>query len=285
MSRYESIFANIPVSVQENPLVRSELFGSTALLDKLIISLKSRSNSNTLSKKYIERFRSSDDALRNLLSSWESSFVGDYHVFHAWLNVQRKKLRIVAINTQVDDYIKGAELRIFEAQRLERELIKDSSAIQTELDSILTIFTPTLEEAFADIDDTVKNSSVSDHRPSESAGVNDEIFRLAREKYNYLLKKLIPKMRQLKKECDDLSQKLTVYSSTHPHVTSSEFRDRWEKCITTLSSISSKLTARSDSIVSSPTYNNLMILLASEKSSKRPRINAKSNDSDYDEWF
>lgn len=254
---------------------------SSRFLDTMTRSLTERRRATHHSSRFSERFRGCDSDLLNLISQWESSFASVYPVFDAWVKLQRKTLPIPDLATEIETHLESFELQIFEFTSRRNDLIRESRTAQTELDSILTIFTPSLEEAFANVDDESTWTAPSDDsRLHEVIGANDELFTVARQKYNYLLKKLIPQMSKLKDECDAV--KVKISTQTHSD-------DRWNKCLKNLVDISKSLDDQIKSISSSSTYNNLMVLLASQGGSgqvaKRFRGKEDERDKEYDDWF
>jgi hypothetical protein len=275
---------NILKLVRSDLSARASLLGSSLLLDKMIRSLTSRRRSTTHSQKFADRFREADSSLLDLITRWESSYASDFPVFHAWVKLQRARLPIKEIGIEGQKQLEHVELQVFDFLRRKEDLIRDSRVAQTELESILTIFTPSLEEAFANISDDVSDTA-PDHRLQEAIGTNDELFSVARQKYNYLLKKLIPQMSSLINECNVVNQGIAGYSESHPNISD----DRWKKCLRSLADISNSLEENTKRILSSSTYNNLMVLLASQESTrprpKRPRAPDKDEDKEYDDWF
>ena len=274
-------FVNISKIVRSDIASRSSLLKSSLYLDKLIRSLSDRRNAKHHAQVYADRFRECDEILLRLISEWEFLYASQFPVFDAWVKLHRKTLNIPDLFVEEEHQIEQLELQVFEFLNRRNDLIRESRGTQTELDSILTIFTPSLEEAFANVDDEPTGTLQNDHRPHESIGTNDELFAVARQKYNYLLKKLIPQMQKLKIECDSVMERV---HGLRPQNTN----DRWQKCLKNLSEISHSLDVQMKKISSSSTYSNLMVLLASQGSEregqKRPRKNDE-DDKDYDEWF
>jgi hypothetical protein len=181
-------------------------------------------------------------------------------------------------------HLEHIELKVFDIAERERVVLRESGSVESELDSIVTIFTPTLEEAFAHVDD----DPLTDPHLRESPGTNDELFRVAREKYNYLLKKLIPRMSNLVDECELAIRDMTTYAATHPAILGKPTVERWNKCSNTLSNISTSLQSKSRNILASGTYSNLMVLLASTQEAKpvkRSRPEDPNIDKEYEDWF
>jgi hypothetical protein len=260
------------------------LFGSSTLLDKTVCSLLLRRKSTTKSGSYLYRFSECDQVMLDLLSTWESQYAHDYPIFHAWIKLQRKRLPIREISENVSIQVERSELKVFDIVKRKDDLSRESQSVETELDSILKIFTPTLEEAFANID----AEPLTDHHLHESVGTNDDLFRVAREKYNYLLKKLIPRMSKLVEECESTVHDMSKFEESYPTVRSEPTGERWNKCKKSLLDISASLQRQSRNISSSSTYSNLMVLLASKeqgKPVKRHRPEDPNMDKEYEDWF
>jgi hypothetical protein len=185
-----------------------------------------RRSKKTFSEAFLLRFSQCDQDLLDLLSKWEAQYAPEYPIFHAWIKLQRKRLPIKEATEFVRMHLEHIELKVFDIAERERVVSRESASVESELNSILTIFTPTLEEAFAHVND----DPLTDPHLHESPGTNDELFLVAREKYNYLLKKLIPRMSNLVVECESGIRDMCSYAAAHPAILGESTVERWNKC-------------------------------------------------------
>jgi hypothetical protein len=237
---------------------RESLFSRKDSLRLLTKSYTAR-RSKSLATSTRKRFEAPDLLLLEMLSNWESDFGAAYPIFSAWLAHERK--RGVEIPLKAEENLKREEssklissVRVAELDQTKRE----TSNVFRELEELLQSFTPGLEEIFADIEETDPGSQLK-YEPREVKGENDELYNYARERFDYLTKKLIPRLETLVKDLD----------SQHP---------------------SGKEGAQLlSSIQNSSTYLNFLMLL-----SKFKRVNGDGNkkkkkltgtDPEYEEWF
>ena len=129
---------------------------------------------------------------------------------------------------------------------------------------LLETFTPDLERAFADISDSnvVPGSVV----PEEVEGVNDDLFAEARRRFDFLTKKLIPRLTKVVSELSTLAEGNQAAADG---------------------------TRLIYSVQNSPTYLNFLLLLSREKRknktvttpTKKRRRDAEDDNHEYDDWF
>lgn len=164
---------------------RETLFGNQNLLNKLTRAALQRKKA-TLQDVYRKRFSICDEKLCEILSKWESLYGEFFPVFFVWLNAQR--LRGLSIQS-----VSGAQtersVNDFKLLEVKTELLAKISATERELCELILAFTPSIEEVFDDLNEMIPSSA-----PREQEGVNEVLFESAREKFNFLVRKLIPRL-------------------------------------------------------------------------------------------
>jgi len=177
--------------LQESRIDRELLLSSKGLLSLLTTSLMKRNSCKT--SKYIRnRFEAADSKLISMLTNWECDFGESFPVFQSWLAHQRKLGLSIPNTKQVTTAI--GETNRMEIAIAEGEMVtvsKEISQSVANLERLLELFTPTLEEAFCE--DNLRRHTTSD-RLREELGENEELFRAAREQFNYLNKKLLDRI-------------------------------------------------------------------------------------------
>ena len=249
------------------------LFSDKALLTRLLASCATRRR-KLLSAASKKRFDAADALLLSTLSEWDRLYSPTFPVLHGWVTYQR------GIGTPIpdeqqdrDDAMRRRAIDLF---KLQEELSRVTASIKSELaelSQLIEMFTPSIEEAFSDLVTdvteggssgwTLHNQTVGvDVTLQEVDGVNDELYRSAREKFNYVSKKLVPKLTRLVEEAESIDN------------TSAMARN-----------------ARSElhRITHSPAYLNFVVLLSKHQSTRPtgsapPRKKAK-DDREYDSWF
>lgn len=246
--------------VYESSEIRGQLLCNNTLLSTLFKSYTSR-----LSKKMApslqKRFADPDSQLLKMLCRFEESWCGRFPVFDAWISLQRSKGISIPILSDENNQARDSEMMKLSSLLEELSSIKRSIClIFKELDGVTQAFTPSLEEVFDDLSDSVSfNPSI---QPNEREGENDELFLYARDKFDYLTKKLIPRLEVIRRDFE-----------LHPE---------GQRAAQEVSSFLS-------TIQTSPTYVNLLMLLSNNKRrSEHPGSKPKryrSDEGDFGDWF
>jgi len=244
--------------------IRDTLLNSKENLLKLTRSYLARKSRN-FAESTKKRFEEADSCLLTTLSEWDNLYGDSYPTFSAWLEVQRRrglnvnvKSRMIAIDEEAMTMKLTTQLSEFNS--LKKEFI----LIQTELKELLETFTPDLDRAFAELDET--DQSGSSAAPIEIEGENDALFSEARHRFDFLTKKLIPRLNNL---IDDIKVNPRAEQTVNEGI---------------------RLIA---SVHNSPTYLNFLLLLSRSKRKKTAApnpVNKKKRSTDqseheYDDWF
>jgi hypothetical protein len=246
--------------ISENQEARDVLLARMDLLSLLVKAYcerKSKRMANSIQK----RFDSPDKQLIDVISQWELSFESTYPVFHAWISKQRTRGMVIPKIAEVRELTVDSN-RLLTSLLIRNlgELKAEIQKTQLELRGLIETFTPGLEEAFGDITSTIP---ISD-KPVEIEGENEDLFLLARQRFDILTKKLIPRLEELIKklnECEDGKA------------------DAQE---------ASRLLA---SLQSSPLFLNFIVLLSRVKRKKAdssghvPQSKRSRDADEYEEWF
>ena len=254
----EALLNFIRDRVVGEPLTRSAFFENKKLLNLFISSFLSR-RGKKMAASTRKRFQVSDSLTIQIILTWENIYGSQYPVFASWVAYQRSRgidiPNIREIQNAVQEVDEMTTARLVSEQRA---VCKDIQRVLSELESLIEIFTPSLEEAFGDLNPEtnqthVASSSSHEDGLAEVEGVNDELFQSAREKFNYLTRKLVPRLTSLVTELEKSGR-----GKPGRH--------------------------KLDSVTATSTYRNMLLLLSSREqgSSKRRR---KDEDREYDEWF
>jgi hypothetical protein len=208
-----------------------------------------------------KRFADPDAQLLKMLCRFEQSWRGRFPVFDAWISLQRSKGISIPNLSDENNQARDSEMMRLSSLLEESSSIKQSiGLVFKELDGITQAFTPSLEEVFDDLSDSVSfNPSI---QPNEREGENDELFLYARNKFDFLTKKLIPRLEVIRRDL--------------------ELQPEGQLAAQEVSSFLS-------TIQTSPTYVNLLMLLSNNKRrSENPASKPKryrSDEGDFGDWF
>ena len=243
---------NLGVLIRENDSVRDQLFSRREQLILLLKAYFTRKR-KSLADSTRKRFEEPDRDLFNLIMIWEHDFGKDYPVLSSWIAHERSRgVNIPSKSIEANKAEEYATVRTGVKIMDLAETCKEVSKVYKELEQLLGSFTPGLEEAFANLDETMSQP----FEPTEVQGENDDLFVCARERFDYLTRKLIPKLEVMIKELESTSQ----------------------------GKEGAKLLI---SIQSSPTYLNFLMLLSKCKRSgpRKKRLKLTGADNEYDDWF
>lgn len=252
--------AELDERVNASPEIRQELLSDRNSLSTLFESYISR-----LSKKMApsvqKRFTEPDSQLLNMLCRFEELWHGQYPVFDSWISLQRSKGISIPILSVENKQSRESDIMKLTSLRGEFTSLKQSvNLILKELVGLTEALTPSLEEVFDNVSDSVSiNPSI---RPNETEGENDELFRHARIQFDYLTKKLVPRVEAIRRDFE-----------LHP-----EGKDLAKEVSSFLSTVQT-----------SPIYVNLLMLLSDNKRrSENPTIKPKryrSDEAEFRDWF
>lgn len=254
----ESLLECVRDRVVSEPRTRCSFFENKKFLNLFISSFLSRRGKN-MAESTRKRFQMADSLIIQIISSWENIYGSQYPVFSSWVAYQRSRgidiPNITEIQKSVQEVDEITTARLLSEQR---DSCEDIQRVLSELESLIEIFTPSLEEAFGDLNPETNQTQVassSSHEDglAEVEGVNDELFKSAREKFNYLTRKLVPRLTGLVTELEKSGR-------------------------------GAPGRQKLDSVTASSTFRNMLLLLSRREqgSSKRRR---KDEDREYDEWF
>lgn len=232
--------------------LRRRMFSSKRLLNVICASLAKRSApQSTLAMR--QRFKTSDTLLLECLSRWEKDYSATFPVFQSWLSEKRSK------GLKVPDASQSTgESEALHAHILEEEVragMRELCAGMRSLEALLDLFTPELEEAFSE---TNLSKRDVDERVRESKGENDELFATAREKFNYLSKKVLERLERKSEEL------LRICPS---------------------SALGLEGQAQVSKATTSRVFQHFVLLLLSEGPGRPVKRVRRTEDTEYDEWF
>jgi hypothetical protein len=233
---------------------RECLLNSRDMLSNLVASCFLRANKK-MAISTEKRFKPADDALLVTLGEWEELFRDVSPLFASWLSVQRARgLKIPELLRQKADLDEAKELRLSQMNAEYLRVESESRIFLKELGELAEAFTPSLEEAF---ESTTDVQPARNMRMVEQVGLNDDLFDNARGVFNYLSKKLIPRLSQIAREAKGTS-------------------------------LGNKADSLIACIQSSPQYVNFVMVLSDSKAPLRKppkRLKHNSDDSEYQDWF
>ena len=243
--------------------VRARLFGDRITLSRLISSHRDRRHKK-MAESTRKRFMPADQLLLQTIGSWDHDFASSFPTFAAWVAFQRTKgFDIPQVSEIKSSQAADVELRLVRLRKDLASVATHLSLAMGELDSLIEIFTPSLDEAFADCDNDFKDDVVRGPSsiPTELDGFNDEMFRTAREKFGYVTKKLVPRLIAIADEASKMALAKGI-------------GDEAQRLI--------------DKTQGSKTYQNFLLLLSSNAASPEDNKSARKDrriDHQYDEWF
>jgi hypothetical protein len=131
--------------------------------------------------------------LCSILSDVEHEFGRESLVFSAWLSHQRRMGLDVA-NRQDETIASQSRQEVdrYRQIRESRSLFSDFDDAFRQLERLVEVLTPDLEDVFRDEDPQVT--------VDRTAGSNEDVYALASEKYNLISKKLLPRLNRLVSE-------------------------------------------------------------------------------------
>jgi hypothetical protein len=280
--------------------MRDALLGSPANLNKLIKSYKQRLHGK-YSDSYMQRFKKADEMLLLMIGKWKLCCGNQVPVFDAWFTYQKEKgLKIPDIMSEMESRLSQSELDLYRVQNRLSILTKDIEKTESQLSQLLEILTPSVEEAFADLVSGEQDTSVmfemnSSTRPTEQAGINEDIFDTAREKFNYLLKKLIPRLQELNADCEkvvgEIDSEISMYSIKPVPRNLATLFSKLAVIRNRITEVATIAEREAQKIPTSKTYSHFMMLLSSMEntrdipSTKRRKQVDKGDDREYDDWF
>jgi hypothetical protein len=172
--------------------IRRKLLENKNLLGTLVTGLRQR-KSRKYSATLVTRFRECDSMLCSILSDVEHEFGRESLVFSAWLSHQRRMGLDVA-NRQDETIASQSRQEVdrYRQIRESRSLFSDFDDAFRQLERLVEVLTPDLEDVFRDEDPQVT--------VDRTAGSNEDVYALASEKYNLISKKLLPRLNRLVSE-------------------------------------------------------------------------------------
>lgn len=239
---------------------RNTLLSQKEMLGKIIRSTVAR-RAKKWSEATKKRFEEADGAIIDMLSDLEKEYGGSFPVFNAWLSLQRRRGIEIPVKTRTMEQTAEADRLNLSAKQEEVVRLKhEISQTHRELSELIETFTPDLERAFADLSDS--SNIATSRAPEEIEGENDELFAEARQRFDYLTKKLIPRLNALVIELQ------TIPGGNNAGQEGSKFIE---------------------SIQNSATYVNFLLLLSRSKRAKpnvkRTKRSSDEVDHEYDDWF
>ena len=243
------------------------MLGNRLLLNQFAEAVVRR-RSNQIAESTRKRFEECDRELLMSLAKWEDQWAAQFPVFAAWLLIKRKGgLAIPNLRDQRSSAEEEARIRLFQLEVVGKDLLLSIETSHFELEQLLKAFTPSMEEAFDDVLASEENLEMLSGSPSsghlrEVSGVNDELFTAARDKFNYLSRKQLPKLMSLVQDAEAIEREVP-----------GEDADRVARLVRN----SKRLIS---TIQTSSLYRNFLMLLSQEN-----LANQKGDGGEFDDWF